>query len=235
MRRFFAKIEGEEAFLSPSDERHLLTSLRGEVGEEIEIVEGGKAYKARIASRSPLRIAVDGPLSFSREPKGRLSLLFSPLKNGREELIIQKGTELGASSFFPYVSSRTVVRPEGDSARRKLERYRLIAKEASEQCRREIVPEVHEIMPFKKAIALAGGKRVYADEKLAEKGGFIADLLTGECSFLAGPEGGISDEERQMLSEEGYVPVSLGPRILRSETAFLLAASAFLLEEEKGK
>lgn len=234
MRRFFAPVEDGRALLKEEDARHLLFSLRAEAGEELEIVDRGRLFEARIASTSPLEIVVTGEKKDRRDPIGRLSLIFSPLKNGREEFILQKGTELGASLFIPYIGERTVVRPSGDSAARKLERYRAIVKEASSQCRRESVPEVLPIAPFSKAVMEGSGKRLFADEELSLTGGFALEAMEEETTCFVGPEGGIAPKERKALIEAGFAGVSLGKRILRSETA-AVAFAAFFLAREEGK
>lgn len=232
MRRFFAAVKDGRALLKEEDARHLLFSLRAEEGEELEIVDGGVLYEARIASTSPLEIAVTGEKKDRRDPTGKLALIFSPLKNGREEFILQKGTELGASLFIPYIGERTVVRPSGESALRKAERYRAIVKEASSQCRRESVPEVLPIAPFGQAILQGGGKRLFADEELSLTGGFALQTMEEETTCFVGPEGGIAPKERKALIEAGFAGVSLGKRILRSETAAVTFAAFFLAREE---
>ncbi len=232
MRRFFAPVVDGRARLSEEDARHLLFSLRAEVGEELEIVDGTSLFEARVVSLSPLEIAVGAVKAARRDPVGKLALIFSPLKNGREEFILQKGTELGASLFIPYLGERTVVRPSGDSAKRKEERYRSIVKEASSQCRRESIPEVLPILPFAKAIALGNGKRLFADEELSLSGPFALEAMEREVTCFVGPEGGIAISERKALIEAGFAGVSLGKRILRSETSAVLFAAFFLAAEE---
>ncbi len=232
MKRFYARVEDGRAILSKEDSSHLLFSLRAEVGEELEIVDDGLPYEARIVSLSPLEIAVSSLKEERREPTGRLAIFFSPLKNGREEFVLQKGTELGATSFHPYLGERTVVRPGGESAKRKLERYLHIVREAASQCRRELLPSVHEILPLHLALEGAKGKKLYGDEDVSLSGSFLFDEIDDPMSFLVGPEGGISKRERELLREKGWMPVSLGRRILRSETAAVFAAAAFLVKEE---
>lgn len=232
MRRFFARVDGGRALLNREDAHHLVFSLRAEVGEEIEIVDNGKVYAGRIVSLDPFEVSVDGESLPSRELSGRLTILFSPLKNGREEFVLQKGTELGVTRFVPYVSSRTVVRPSGESSKRKVERYRAIVKEASSQSRRDVVPEVSEIMDFDKAVSSLKGDRYFGDEELAIGGTFLDFADSLDAAYLTGPEGGIAPNERKLLLENGWKGVSLGRRILRSETSAVLAAALFMSKEE---
>ncbi|WP_458412448.1 16S rRNA (uracil(1498)-N(3))-methyltransferase [Schinkia sp. CFF1] len=162
-------------------------------------------------------------------------------KGDKLELIVQKGTELGASCFLPFFASRSIVKWDEKKGRKKVERLEKIAKEAAEQSHRTMVPEIKNPVDLK---TLLESSKEYTykvvayeeDAKIGEKSNLSSILrkLTPNDSLLAviGPEGGLSEEEVTSLREHGFVTCSLGKRILRTETAplYLLAAVSYHTE-----
>ncbi|KKB36419.1 16S rRNA (uracil(1498)-N(3))-methyltransferase [Bacillus thermotolerans] len=156
-------------------------------------------------------------------------------KGDKFELIVQKGTELGASRFVPFHADRSIVKWDEKKAAKKAERWRKIAKEAAEQSHRTLVPEVDQPVSLQQLIEMSQAYRfkLYAFEeesKQGEKTAFhrmLSDMKQNDKLFIVfGPEGGITEKEAKKLSEEGFIPCGLGPRILRAETAPLYALSA---------
>ena len=247
MHRFFADETGIHegtARLSAEDSRHALRVLRLEVGDEVELVLEPTHYLAGIAAIEDgiVTVAIRGELR-PTEAKTRVTLYQGLPKADKMELIAQKTTELGVYAIRPVAMERCVVKLEGKDAGKKTERWQKIAREAVKQCARINVPEVREP---KKLTALLGelkeldlliipwedardGSVRACVEALGEKD----DLRIG---ILIGPEGGISEKEARWLSEEaGGKLVTLGPRILRTETAGLCALTmvmAFMGELE---
>jgi 16S rRNA (uracil1498-N3)-methyltransferase len=185
-----------------------------ETGEWLaEIVDAGR-------KRVTLRIAA---YLRPREPAADLWLLFAPIKRGRIDWLVEKATELGAARLVPVLTQRTVV------DRLNLDRLRAHAIEAAEQCERTALPELAE--PVRLAALLrdwpAGRALYFADE--AGGGASLAEAAPGPAAILVGPEGGFTDEERAAISAVSEArPVSLGPRILRADTAAIASISLWM-------
>lgn len=171
------------------------------------------------------------------EASGAPKLLFAPIKRGPTELLVQKATELGAAALRPVLTART------ERDRLKTERLRLIAQEAAEQCERCTVPEVAEPVSLEEGLR-GMGSFLFCDEAGDEAGEpwggqagradlgttVLPGLDTTPEALLIGPEGGFTPEERARLREDPRaVPISLGPRILRAETAAIVALTLWQL------
>lgn len=206
--------------------------LRLAQGSMITLLDGsGTAYPTQIevldAERATGRVLGREPVQ--SEPTVELTLYQCVLKRERFEWVLQKGTELGVSRFVPVISSRTVVRPTARLLP-KYERWRTIVREAAEQSRRGRLPIVENPVKWSEALEHGAGLRLFAWEE-AEGNNFgigpaVADAA--EVSLLVGPEGGISKEEAAAASERGWYAMSLGPRILRAETAAVATATVIL-------
>jgi 16S rRNA (uracil1498-N3)-methyltransferase len=156
------------------------------------------------------------------------------------EWILQKGVELGVTSFIPVITDRSLVRETAGGVR-KTERWEKILQEAAEQCARGRIPEMHPAVPFVQA--LKDGKKgnalcLIAWEK--ETGRSLKDSLSRldharptSVAAMIGPEGGFADEEAHLAIEQGWQPVSLGRRILRMETAALALTTLIMYELEE--
>ena len=235
MHRFFADengIQNGTACLSAEDSRHALRVLRLEVGDEIELVCEPEHYLAGIAAIEDgiVTVAIRGELR-PTEAKTRVTLYQGLPKADKMELIVQKTTELGVYAIRPVAMERCVVKLEGKDAGKKIERWQKIAREAVKQCARTAVPEVLEVK-----------RLVQLQEELAQldllivpweeaRDGSIRDAIAPfegkedlRVGILIGPEGGISQKEAGWLAENANAKlVTLGPRILRTETAGLAA------------
>jgi 16S rRNA (uracil1498-N3)-methyltransferase len=181
--------------------------------------------------------AAQGVLLASREgasePSVRLVLYQALIKGQRFDWVLEKGMELGVAGFVPIVSSRSLVRPaEASSAR--LERWRRVVVEAAEQSGRCRLPEISPPLPFDEACASAAGVRILPWE--GEREASLGDLLAAQqqavpvVSLFIGPEGGFPLEEVRLARRLGVRTVSLGRRILRAETAAIVAAALVLHE-----
>lgn len=246
MHRFFADetgISGGLARLNEEDSRHALRVLRLECGDEIELVCAPERYLARIESTEAdgVCVRIVEPLR-STEARARVTLYQGLPKADKMELIAQKCTELGVAAVQPVAMERCVVKLEGKDAAKKAERWQKIAREAVKQCARVDVPEVRE------ARKLSALERELQELDLlivpwedARDGGVRACVepfagRDARIGVVIGPEGGISEKEAQWLRDQaGGRLVTLGPRILRTETAALAAVTmvmAFLGEME---
>lgn len=163
-------------------------------------------------------------------------------KGDKLDLIVQKGTELGAYRFIPFQADRSIVKWDSKKASKKIDRYQKIAKEASEQSHRSKIPEVTELFSFQSLLKASNEYdiKLFAYEDEAKKKDFfslrrLVKAMNKGQHVLAviGPEGGFSEQEVQELKESGFHSVRLGPRILRTETApfYLLASISYEFEE----
>lgn len=162
-------------------------------------------------------------------------------KGDKLEMIVQKGTELGAAKFIPFNAARSVVKWDEKKIQKKIERWNKIAKEAAEQSHRNKIPEVLKPFSFQEMIACArkADVKIVAYEESAKSGEAkrlyqaLNSLKTGETLFAVfGPEGGFAKEEIEELVREGFITCGFGPRILRTETAplYLLSAVSYHFE-----
>lgn len=199
---------------------YLLVVMRLESGAEVALFNGRDGeWRAELirVGRKDARLRVLGRLRGQQAEPGPC-LLFAPVKRANTDLIVEKATELGVSSIRPVISARSI------AERVRTDRLRLIAREAAEQCGRLTLPDIHEPAPLIAAAAAAGSLLLCDTDP-----GAPALVPGGSASaVLIGPEGGFAPEERaRLLALDTVRPVSLGPRILRAETA-VIAALAIL-------
>ena len=237
MQRYFASIDKQFfVHLSKEDEHHICHVMRMKKGDEIEVVDQAHLFLCRIDSFNPLTISVIHEIASDVEIQEDITLLFALTKGDKTDLVLQKATELGVKKVALIESERTVVNYEGKDVDKKLERFRKIMKEASEQSHRLIVPELLGIYNLKKLPAdLLSDLNYVAYEKDANQ---ISEAFQGlergkSISILIGPEGGFSEQEINHLTDQGFIRTSLGKRILRAETAAIYALSVigYLLEK----
>ena len=247
MPRFFVDpdaVSSEEITVTESDYNHIRNVLRMRVGDTLTVCDGqGTDYVCEVAefdaSRCRLRI-------LSREDSAvELSLaitLYQGLpKKDKMELIVQKAVELGAVRIVPVLCKRTVVKIEDKKREeRKTERLNAISESAAKQSGRGIVPEVSEPMTFKEAVKDAGEhcKTLLLPYENAlgmkeTKEALAAAVSSGSVAVFIGPEGGFEREEVAFAQEAGARIISLGRRILRTETAGLTVLSALMLASEE--
>lgn len=245
MYRFFVPVEqirGEMAEIIGDDVNHIKNVLRMGAGEKVVISCGqGTDYYCIIEDVLPDRIE----LAIEREEPVRTELpvelvLFQALpKSDKMELIIQKAVELGASRIVPVRTKRSVVRLDEKKAEKKRQRWQAIAQSAAKQSGRGILPEVGEVISFSEACRQAGELthriipyELYDD--MTETADTIDRISTGgSIGIFIGPEGGFERGEVEQAMEAGAVPVSLGRRILRTETAGLAILSVLMFQIEK--
>ncbi len=218
-----------EVVLTGERRHYLLHVLRLAEGAELEVFDGtGQSFQARVASMDAqaVRLAL-GPAR-SAPPRRSVSVLQGLPKGDKLEWVLQKGTELGAAAFYPVATVRSVVKLEPRRAQERTARWAKIAEEAARQCRRNDVPVVHAPQPLLEAArALAPGTAllVLDEEENAVPLGeaFRACAPQAPVALVVGPEGGLAREEVAALVALGARGVSLGSRILRTETAALAA------------
>ena len=238
MHRFFIpQLYNEEMTITGVDAKHIGKVLRMQPGDKLQIVsdDGVSALAEVVAvTESTVTVRCLEKLAESHEPAVKITLAQGLAKGEKMEFIIQKAVELGAYSIVPVAMEHSVVRLDGAKADKKVERWQKIAEAAAKQSKRDIIPQVQDVQTIKemlanndcktKIIAYECEDRMSLKTALREAGQ-MEDLL-----LIIGPEGGISEGELAKAREAGAVPVSLGRRILRAETAGLVAMSAIFYE-----
>lgn len=238
MTRFFIpaqQIKDDTVFLLGEDRHHLLNVLRRGVGAEITVLNGkGQEYLVRVTEIGPEKVAgvIIKQVERSTEPRVKLNLVQSLPKADKFEFILQKNTELGVGSFQPVISERSTIRLDPDQAVKKEERWRKIIQEAAEQSGRQIIPVLEPVRVWQDLFTNIQGLALIPWEGEREK--TLRQVLETSKSLpervtvLIGPEGGFSQNEVELAVKAGVIPVTLGPRILRTETAGLVVAAAVL-------
>ncbi len=216
---------GARAELGAAQVNYLGNVLRLKQGGELLLFDGQSGeWLARIADAGKKRMTlIVERRTREAESVPDVWLAFAPVKRTQTDWLVEKATELGAARLLPVMTRRTV------AERVKLERLQSIAIEAAEQCGRTVLPEIAEPVALAKLLESRDPTRTlyFADENGGEP--VTAAFGPGPALILTGPEGGFADEERASIrASANAVPISLGPRILRAETAALAALSAFM-------
>lgn len=223
---------GDEAALSATDSRHLSRVLRVRPGDEITVVSANRVYNAEILTvGDEVQVRLADELAAYTEAPLELVLLQGLAKGERMEIVIQKAVELGVSRIVPVACERSVVRLAGDKAAAKQARWQKIADAAAKQCGRTMLPEIALPMSMRDAIAsLPEACRVIMPWEEADGDGVgctmaaaLREAAPASAAVIIGPEGGLTAEEAALAEAAGARLVTLGKRILRTETAAIVA------------
>jgi 16S rRNA (uracil1498-N3)-methyltransferase len=226
-RRFFVDgFHHQRAEVSGDDAHHLTRVLRVERGQQYEVCDNNAAWLATVVEAHKARVVFELNEPIPPKPSSPPLALYPALfKFDHLEWIVEKGTELGVDDFHFVIAERSEKGLER-AAEKRIERWRKIALEASQQSRRDRLPLLHLPVRLRDAAATAACKKLLLDE---EGGAPLPAALAGAdsagVSLLTGPEGGWTDQEREMLLGTGWTAVSLGPHILRAETAAIAGAA----------
>jgi 16S rRNA (uracil1498-N3)-methyltransferase len=233
---------GEVVALPAGAARHVQV-LRMQPGGVITLfggAENGGEFEATIEhmGRSEVRVVVGAHSAVEREPARQVHLIVGVPANDRMDWLVEKATELGVTSIQPVMTERSVLRLSGERADKKRAHWQAVAVAACEQCGRNQVPVVHEVMSLS---AWLGSQPTVAEsaryllslrpetQALGVLFGKNDSKSTAAATFLSGPEGGLSTAEEEAALAKGFQPVSLGNRVLRAETAGLAALVAFTI------
>jgi len=231
MYQFFVepeRIGSEQALITGPDVNHIRNVLRMKPGEAVRISDGsGSCYDGIIDTlqNDEIVVRLSGEKIESTELPVETVLFQGLPKSDKMELIIQKNTELGISAIVPVSTSRAVVKLDEKKADSKVKRWNGIAEAAAKQSKRTLIPQIRPVMSFKQALIEASAFDIklmpYENaEGMAFTRKCISEIKPGaRVAIFIGPEGGFSEEEVEAASEAGFVPITLGRRILRTETA----------------
>lgn len=243
MPRFFVSpdsVSSGVAVITGDDAFHISRSLRMRVGEELTLCDAcGTDYLCRITeiADSSVTLSVTETVVTEAEPPYRVTVFQALAKGDKFDTVIQKCVECGAFAVTPLVTSRCTVKLSSADAEKKRVRWQRIAAEGAKQCGRGIIPEVTPPCDIKNAEKILADfdAVLFCYEKATRP---VKDVLSGfdgtekRIAVIIGPEGGFSEEEAYLCEKAGAVPVSLGKRILRTESAapFILACISYALE-----
>lgn len=240
MTRFFIpanQIKDDLVTLQGDDRHHLLNVLRRGIGGKFTVINGkGEEFLVEVIEVNSETVIgkIVHQQERQTEPKVRITLVQSLPKADKFEWILQKNTELGVSRFQPVFTERSNIKLDQAAQSRKLERWNKIIREAAEQSGRQIIPVLEPIRRWSEMLAAYSGVGLVLIPWEGESGQSLKQVLEcqpgvpGSVTVLIGPEGGFSLKEVEEAKEKGAIPVTLGPRILRTETAGLVVAAALL-------
>ncbi len=232
-RRWIAdRVQGDRAFLLGPNANHLFRVLRVKIGQEFDVAADGVLRSAKVVFASHDQVEFELGAEVESTALPQVTVYLSIFKFDRLEWALEKLTELGVSHVVPMIAQRTEEHLAKVAAKR-VERWRKIAREASQQARRIAPPEIAEPLSLKKAIEQEQGSRIVLSE--VEETVSLKAALNGCRPPLAlafGPEGGWSETELELFKTAGWKPASLGHTILRAETAAIAAVAVAMAELE---
>lgn len=247
MQRYFLnnnQFQSDCATVTGDDAHHISRVMRMESGDQLIVCNEDKVCHFATIKQidgQKIEVTLDSVIEAQTELPIEVTIAQGLPKGDKFEWVIQKATECGANEFIPLNMERSVVKLDAKKASKKVERWNKIAKEASEQSHRQLVPTVTDVQTFKQLLDQAQNYDVclFAYEETAKQGQ-LAQLkqslseiqANAKMLVVVGPEGGISEKEEALLLQSGFKPCALGPRILRTETApiYILSAISYALE-----
>lgn len=242
MDRFFVEkknvnLENNTCIIEGEDVKHISKVLRCRVGEELEICDNdNNEYICEITNidKSQVNLNVLKRVDIKRESDLKIKVYQGLPKGPKMEMILQKLTEVGVDEIILVQTKRTVVKVDDKKEDKKIERWERIIYEAAKQSKRGKIPKLRGVLSFKEALADMKENDFniapYENEKTKTIKQAIKGKYINNIGIFVGPEGGFEDTEINAIEEIGGQSVSLGPRILRTETASLVASSIVLYE-----
>ena len=235
MRRFY--IEQSEAFkdkvvMAGDDAKHIINVLRLKSGDMITLFDGtGHEYVSRIDGIVSGNVDISILERTIAETESPIKIIVAQafLKEKKMDMLVRQLTELGIAGWFPFISERSVSRPDKKRIESRIKRWERISKESLKQCRRGVMPEIGDLLDFDGVLKLSekyDNKIVFwENETRPLDSSIISTKNDDNILVLIGPEGGFSDNEIIHAKEKGLITAALGPRILKAETAPIVACS----------
>ncbi|MBQ6495068.1 MAG: 16S rRNA (uracil(1498)-N(3))-methyltransferase [Bacilli bacterium] len=229
MQRYFC-VDKKDNYLElkDSDMHHIKNVMRMNIDDKIECIYGKKLYICKIVDLSSNKVEIINELTDNNELDVEITIAIGLVKEQKFDLIIQKLTELGVSKIIPLKMERSIVKLDDKKYNKKKERWQEICKEASEQSKRNIIPEITNIKTIKELAIDDYDLKIFGSTTI--KDNLVNNYLQQDKKYakiiaVIGPEGGITPKEEEILKELSFNPVSFGKRILRVETAAIYIAS----------
>lgn len=240
MERFFIaeeNIADGQIVIQGDDLKHMRDVLRLEPGHKLEAVLDGQVFLTSIRSLGKAEAILDIIEEYEgrNEARTKISLYQGIAKGSRMDYIIQKGTEIGITEFIIVEMDRSIVRINNDKKKKsRLDRWQKIADESAKQCKRDILPRVRDIISFDEMLEeLKSRDNIFIPYEEDRTNSFrqgLGEVSSEDVSVIIGPEGGFAKHEVEAVLGLGGRSISLGPRILRTETAGLVASAIILYE-----
>lgn len=240
MNRFFIdreQIIDDEIQIIGKDIKHIKNVLRLKPKDKVELVCEGQLYISEILEirSNMIKTLILDASEGKGEPPVHIVLFQGIAKGNKMEYIIQKSTEIGVKEIYPVITDRTIVKiKDKKKEQNKIKRWNIIAEEAAKQSKRDFIPVVNNIISFSEMIELLSNEKniivPYEMEKSYGLKESLKNIIAGKTNIIIGPEGGFAEDEVEMLKDIKAQVITLGPRILRTETAGLVVASIVLYE-----
>lgn len=246
MRRFFTEeenIKENQVTVKGDEARHIIQVLRAKKGNKIKVFTGeGREYLIEIIGVNKKEVVgnILEQAEVKTEPGVSITLVQGIPKSDKMAFILQKTTELGVKRIIPVITERTIVRLNREKARVRRNRWQRIVLEAAKQSGRAVIPKVDEIVTFLQSLNSVGKESLKLIPWEEEETTSLKEVLehhtshtphpTSHITIFIGPEGGFTSEEVRRAKGIGAIPVSLGPRLLRTETASLTTVAMILYE-----
>lgn len=235
-------IKDEYVFIEGNELNHLKNSLRLKAGDEITVGDGeGNKYLVELVAVSDrlARGEIKKQLTANFESEVKVTICQGLPKSKKMDLITQKSTELGIDKLIPVSMDHSIVKLKPSKAKRRVKRWQKIAREAAKQSRRARVPKVAKLINYQQALKLVNEYDLALIPCVEEKDKTLKSVLVNQSKseieniiLFIGPEGGFSTQELKSAVDKGVIPVSFGPRTLRTETASIFAVGTLIYEFE---
>lgn len=229
MQRYFVSEKNNDyLILETSDIHHIKNVMRNKVGDQIECIYKETLYICEIEDLTSNKVKIVEVCPDNNEAKYDVTIAIALVKEQKMDLILQKLTELGISKIIPVAMERSIVKLDDKKFAKKKERWEKICKEAAEQSKRNIIPKITNIHTIKQLESLSYNQKFICSTRKPQN--VVNNYLQNQTAcatmiFVIGPEGGISPKEEDLLESYGYIPITLGNRIMRVETAAIYIAS----------
>ncbi len=234
MQRYFANKKIDNTFILNNDDLfHIKTVMRMTDNSKIEVVYQHQVYICHLENvNKNIKIIIDILKKEDHINSLEITLVVPLIKEQKMDLILQKSTELGVHKIIPFIAERSIIKLDEKKEINKIDRWQKICKEASEQSKRVDVPIVTSVKSLSDLLNYNGKKLVCSTKKDVN---YIKMVLQNKAEYdkliiVIGPEGGLSEKEEKFLVENGFLPVSLGNRIMRVETVPLFLLSVINYE-----
>ena len=237
MQRYFVeKINNDKFTLNNDDSYHVLVVMRMKIDEQIEVVYDNTVYLTKIISFNPVECIIIKKLDNYNELGVKVTICQSLVNNDKMHLILEKCTELGAYSFIPLNVTNSKIKLDKKDEVKKIEHYKKIVVGASRQSKRNIIPEIYNVMSIKELINLDFDLKIICTVNEVSRS--LKNVLQNHNNYatmiiVIGPEGGFTKDEETMLINNGFISTSLGNLVLRTETASIVSLSMISYEYER--